>query len=357
MSLYDIIPENLFSVLASKNKGLYCNALFVVLDSFKAHLKIPKDEMALMIQSQLEKDIDTADFDDEDINENEKGLSGKAHFLIRKLKETGWIRVDYEDDFKEYITVPTFSYKIIQTLYDLTNSGDTENIAYVYSTYSTLKTANEECNAFEMITALNEAEQRTKMLVESLTSVFHDIKYYNQKLVDRVNVNQVIADHFGAYLEEIVEPILQPLKVRDSVPKYKQPICNILKEWLVYDDIMDNMVEYLQKTKGGEPAYIRAELCDKIHYIISTYEALEDDYIDPIDERNRRYTRSTTQKIDYLINADTSIKGTLVSLLHSLSDQNISEEKLDKVGELFEIYEQGFVNEESLYQRNKGKTS
>ncbi len=55
MSLYDIIPENLFSVLASKNKNLYCNALFVVLDSFKAHLKISKDEMALMIQSQLEK--------------------------------------------------------------------------------------------------------------------------------------------------------------------------------------------------------------------------------------------------------------------------------------------------------------
>lgn len=181
MSLYDIIPENLFSLLASKNKGLYCNALFVVLDSFKAHLKIQKDEMALMMQSRLERDIDTADFTDEDINENETGLSGKAHFLIRKLKDTGWIRVDYEDDFKEYVTVPTFSYKIIQTLYDLVNSDDTENIAYVYSTYSSLKTANETGNAFEMITALNDAEQRTKQLVESLTSVFHDIKYYKSK--------------------------------------------------------------------------------------------------------------------------------------------------------------------------------
>lgn len=355
MSLYDIIPENLFSPLASKNKGLYCNALFVVLDSFKAHLKIQKDEMALMMQSRLERDIDTADFTDEDINENETGLSGKAHFLIRKLKDTGWIRVDYEDDFKEYVTVPTFSYKIIQTLYDLVNSDDTENIAYVYSTYSSLKTANETGNAFEMITALNDAEQRTKQLVESLTSVFHDIKYYNQKLVDMMNVNQVIADHFGAYLEEIVEPILQPLKVRDSVPKYKQPISVILKEWLVYDDIMDNMVEYLQKTKGGETANIRAELCGKIHYIISTYDTLEDDYIDPIDERNRRYTRFTAQKIDYLINADTSIKGTLVGLLHCLSDQIISEDKLDKAENLFEIYEQGFVNDESLYQRRKGK--
>lgn len=355
MSLYDVIPENLFSVLASKNKGLYCNALYVVLDLFKTHLKIPKDEMSLMIQSRLEKDIDTADFGEEDVNENEMGLSGRARFLIRKLKETGWIIVEYEDDFKEYVTVPNFSYKIIQTLYDIENAGDTENIAYVYSTYSSLKTANETKNPFEMITALNDAEKRTKLLVESLTSVFHDIKYFNQKLVDRVSVNQVIADHFSSYQEEIVEPVLQPLKVRDSVPKYKLPIKNILREWLVYDDIMDSMVKYLQKANGGESDNIFMELNSKISYILSTYDSLEEDYIDPIDERNRRYTRSTAQKIDYLINADTSIKGTLVSLLHFISDQTLSEKMIEKAQELFEIYELGYVNEESLYQRKKGK--
>lgn len=355
MSLYDVIPENLFSVLASKNKGLYCNALYVVLDLFKTHLKIPKDEMSLMIQSRLEKDIDTADFGEEDVNENEMGLSGRARFLIRKLKETGWIIVEYEDDFKEYVTVPNFSYKIIQTLYDIENAGDTENIAYVYSTYSSLKTANETKNPFEMITALNDAEKRTKLLVESLTSVFHDIKYFNQKLVDRVSVNQVIADHFSSYQEEIVEPVLQPLKVRDSVPKYKLPIKNILREWLVYDDILDSMVKYLQKANGGESDNIFMELNSKISYILSTYDSLEEDYIDPIDERNRRYTRSTAQKIDYLINADTSIKGTLVSLLHFISDQTLSEKTIEKAQELFEIYELGYVNEESLYQRKKGK--
>lgn len=89
MSLYDIIPENLFSVHALKNKGLYCNALFIVLDSFKAQLKISKEELPLMIQSRLEKDIDAANFGDQDVNENETGLSGKAYFLIRKLKKNG----------------------------------------------------------------------------------------------------------------------------------------------------------------------------------------------------------------------------------------------------------------------------
>ena len=35
-----------------------------------------------MLQSRLEDEIYSADFDDEDISENETGLSGKAHFLI-----------------------------------------------------------------------------------------------------------------------------------------------------------------------------------------------------------------------------------------------------------------------------------
>lgn len=357
MSLYDIIPENLFSVLASKNKGLYCSTLFVVLEAFKTQLKISKDELSQMIQSHLAKDIDAADFGEEDIGESEIGLSGKAYFLIRKLKETGWITVDYEDDFKEYVTVPTFSNKIIHTLYDIVNSEGTENIAYVYSTYSALKTADssETRNPFEMITALNDAESRTKALVESLTSVFHDIKYYNNKLVSQVSVNQVLADHFSKYQEEIVAPILMPLKVRDSVPKYKQPIKNILQQWLIYDDVMNSMVDYIHKTKGGDPSEIQANISSKIHFIISTYESLEEDYIDPIDERNRRYTRSTAQKIDYLINADNTIKGTLVNLLHSLSDKALSEDKIDKVQELFEIYEQGYFSDESMFQRKKGK--
>lgn len=355
LSLYDIIPENLFSVLASKNKSLYSNALFVVLDAFKTHLKIPKDELSLMIQSRLESDIDSANFDEEEIYANETGLSGKAHFLIRKLKETGWIIVEYEDDFKEYVTVPNFSYKIIQTLYDITHATQTENFAYVYSTYSSLKTSNETKDPKEMVTALNDAEKRTKQLVESLTAVFHDIKYYNQRLVDRASVNQVLLDHFDYYQQEVVETILFPLKVKDSVPKYKLPIKNILQSWLAYKDNMDRMVEYLQKTKGGDPADIQNELCDKIYFILSTYDMLETDYIDPIDERNRRYTRSTAQKIDYLINSDRTIKGTLVSLLHSLSDHSLTDERLDKMQDLFSIYEQDYLSPDGMYHKKKGK--
>ena len=60
MNLYDIIPENLFSVLVSKNKNLYVKTLFVLLDAFKQHLKISKDELISMINAQLDDDISSS---------------------------------------------------------------------------------------------------------------------------------------------------------------------------------------------------------------------------------------------------------------------------------------------------------
>lgn len=133
MNLYDVIPENLFSVLSSKNKNLYVKTLFVLLDAFKQHLKISKDELISMINARLDDDdIISADFTEEELLESEQSISGKAHFLVRKLKSVGWILIETESDFREYITVPGFSYKIIQLLYDIANVSESEIFAYVY---------------------------------------------------------------------------------------------------------------------------------------------------------------------------------------------------------------------------------
>ena len=57
MDLYEIVPEYLFSVLVSKNKRLYVNSLFVLLDAFKTHLQISKDALVSMLIAALENEI------------------------------------------------------------------------------------------------------------------------------------------------------------------------------------------------------------------------------------------------------------------------------------------------------------
>lgn len=354
MSLYDEIPEGLFSILASKNKGLYSKALFVVFEAFNCKLKIRKDELVSMLESRLEDDIYSADLDDE-LVEGEVGLSGKAHFLVRKLRDTGWILVGYEEDFVEYVDVPSYSYKIIQTLVEVANPTKKENFAYVYSTVSSLKNANESGEPREMIAALNNGEERTKQLVDSLKMVYNDIKRYNQMLVEKIKVNDVLREHYEKYQEEIVEKILAPLKIKDSVPKYKGNIRGILNKWLYFDNALEEMTEYLLNQQGGDREQIQSDLREKIHYIVSTYESLEQDYIAPVDIRNRRYTRSTSLKIDYLINADQTVKGNLIYILRSLSDKQATDRKIEIVNELCELYELSFIDGDALYQRQKGK--
>lgn len=354
MNLYDVIPENLFSVLASKNKSLYVKTLFVLLEAFKLHLKISKDELVSMISAKLDDEIISADFSDEELLESEQSISGKAHFLVRRLKNVGWILIETENDFKEYVTVPGFSYKIIQLLYDIANVSEAENFSYVYSTYSSLKNADDTRDPYEMITALNDGAERTEKLVESLKSVYHSITYYNQQLISALNVNNVLRSHYEIYQEEVVSRILRPLKIKDSVPKYKIPMQLILKKWLVEDDTVEQMIQYLTaKNKDTDSDECRNNILRKIHFIIDTYENLDKDFISVIDSKNRQYTRATTQKIDYLINSDQTVKGNLISLLKYLSDKSCSDQAYNMLADSFELYELAYVNDESLYEKKR----
>ncbi len=356
MQLYDIIPDNLFSPLASKNKRLYANGLFVILDAFRQQLKISKDELISMMSASLESELMYADFSDEELFENELTLSGKAHFLVRKFRQTGWILLETGADMKEYISVPSYSYQIIQLLHDLKEPTKEENFAFVYSTYSSLKNADETRDPFEMATALYDGAARTEKLVESLKSVFHSITYYNQRLIEELNINNVLYSHYEMYQEEIIQRILSPLKIRDSVPKYKQPLTNILKKWLVDKNALESMAEYIVSSSGGEGGMekCRMEIQRKIYYIIDTYENLERNYIQVIDDKNTRYTRATTQKMDYLINSDQTIKGDLINILKALSDDETAGRALELTSDSFEIYELSWLSEESLYDRKRG---
>ncbi len=168
------------------------------------------------------------------------------------------------------------------------------------------------------------------------------------------NVNNVLHSHYEIYQEEIVSRVLRPLKIRDSVPKYKMPIQLILKRWLVDNDALETMIEYLSTTQNGiSQDDCRTDILSKIHYIIDTYENLDREYISVIDRRNRQYTKATTQKIDYLINSDQSVKGNLITLLKMLSDEKHSQSVCEKLSDSFELYELSYINDESLYERKK----
>jgi len=98
MSLYDEIPEGLFSILASKNKCLYSKALFVVFEAFNCKLKIRKDELVSMLESRLEDDIYSADLDDDFVNITLHNFLKKNEFFGSPPKFTKRSGVNFGGD-------------------------------------------------------------------------------------------------------------------------------------------------------------------------------------------------------------------------------------------------------------------
>lgn len=94
MQLFSIVRNSsFFSILASPNKEIYVEALFVVYRCYKQEFMIRKEELVNMLVAALENRMfELAADEGEELEEY--SLSGRAHWLVRKLMATGWIELD-----------------------------------------------------------------------------------------------------------------------------------------------------------------------------------------------------------------------------------------------------------------------
>ena len=330
MKLFSKIPDRFFSVLASGNKELYVQALFVLRQAFKTELVIRRDELTAMLMDALEADILEADFSEEAEEEGDlrageaNNLSGKARLLLRRLQETGWIETEYESGtFQENITIPDYAILVMNLLYDLSQERVREYNSYVYATYASLANAAE--NPEYIYQALQAAYQNTVRLVDELKSLFNNIRAYYRRIPGEDDVNILLAEHFDEYKEKVFDAVYYPLKTIDSVPRFKHAIISILNEWLMNDEVQNAIVEQgvARRVWDGEESG-RGEML-------------------------REYTRASVEHIRYLMNADRGTKGKLIELLKHSGDQEVMEMMADSVG----IYRHRFYDDKSLYAEVK----
>lgn len=362
MRLFDILPQNLFSILSSKNKDIYVESLFVIRKAFKQEISITKTDLIAMLvadldDKMLELDIAAEETEGNDLSsENKPGtsLSATAHYILRRLIQTHWVESEFPaDSFDENITLPDYSIRIINVLYSLTDQSIKEYNSYVYATYSTLKTADAERDDF-MYNALMTAYDNTVHLVDELKTLHNNIRRYHQALNEYATVNEVLQSHFDDFKSIIMDRIYHPLKTLDSVPRFRTPIIKILGGWLADHSIREKMCELaLIRNKFPSREDAAEDIILKIAEVIDTYEKL-DEMLEEIDRKNNAYTRASIEKMRYLLNSDRSIKGKIVELLKQLSVNSLmgSEKLLEQMSESVKLYKQGYLDEKSLYNRS-----
>lgn len=355
MKFFEAVPGDLFSPLASPNRGLYADALDVLYAAYRENLKIREDTLYSMLRGRLEQQLSDATFEGEDIDEEElRDISGRARFLIRKLCGKGWFEKERGDDFQEYITVPGYSSRLLELFHQLRDDSPVRGYSYVFDTYSSLKVAYESDIVYDKMAAVYSAYEKTGALINLLQMVYHNVKHYFQMQIDMQEVNQVLASHFNDFGQKVVEAYIRPLKIKDSVPKYRVPIQNVLKAWEEDDGLLLEMANAALRDKRGETLeQCRSDLLRKIFWVGERYDNLEQDYLDEIDAQVRRYTRAATQKIENLTNRDQNVRGNLNALLTALSRKRKAGELVERMQPAFQLYEQSFLSERSLWYRKR----
>ena len=109
----------------------------------------------------------------------------------------------------------------------------------------------------------------------------------------------------------------------------------------------------LQDRRGTTLEQCRTDLLQKIFWVKDRYDSIEHDYLDEIDRQVRRYTRATTQKLENLTNRDYNVRGNLNYLLRALGQNHRTSELVDQIQPVFQLYEQSFLSEKSLWHRKR----
>jgi len=119
MKLFDVIPDNFFSILSSGNREIYFDALMILHDMFKFELNIRITDYISALTAILEDRAFALEEDDE-AQEGSLTLSGKARLILNRLLKTGWVDREFLDgSFVEIVTPRSYAIPVMKLLSEL----------------------------------------------------------------------------------------------------------------------------------------------------------------------------------------------------------------------------------------------
>ena len=348
MNIFNKIPENFFSILVSKNKNIYIDALFVLREAFKQEMTISRENIISRLINNLEDEFYQVDFSEEDdTNElKDNNISSKAYFLLRTLKWAGWVEFEMQrDSFEENVIIPDYAIKFIDLLYSIVEEKQVEYNSYVFATYSSLKLASIEKG--ETYNAIITAYNNTIQLINELKSLYNSLGRFHRKMCNQDNINDAINEHFFEY-KEYSDEMIFPRFTRDSVPRYKSPIRDMLNDILADKERLENTINIASKNskyKSREEA--EDDILNKIRTVLEVYENI-DSTMNQIEQKNTDYVRASVKRIQYLLTNDKELKGKLVNILKNSKHEKVLEQMEKEV----KLLRQEYISKDSIYLRN-----
>ena len=340
MELFDIIPQNFFSILSSKNRRLYTAcamqafAIYETGSILGVDRKLIVDELTIYLENHDNLYVDDDD-EFKDNLEHPENLRDTANLIIRRLEECGWVYIDLTADYTEILNFTDVAITIIEALqeicpqtltYDYVDDDDyatptfqslvdpNEYKGYIYTIYSLL--TNDDLDYPLMI---SEVYKNTKMLIRSIRKMDSRIKDYINSVVETSEIKDLMKK-LMEYNEEIYEPTYTKLKTADNINKYRLKIVTRLEEIASNQIAMEHIAQdYMYRFRNPNLAMDKANR--DIDEMVDIFNEL-DDYISGLDEKNKNYINSTIGKVKFLLTEEDNIIGKLNSILKYIKAEN-----------------------------------
>ncbi len=353
MSLFEIVPDNFFTILATPNKKIYLQALLVLRRCYRGELSIRKtDYVSALAEELISRSLDLAP--EEDGLPEDASFSGQAHFLLRRLIDHHWVEVETEgSSLEETLAIPDYAAKFLNLFHELTSDQHREYNHYVFTIYSVLKQADETRDDY-LYEALATAHRNASALAEDLRSLLGNIRRYHQLLANQAEVRGILRQHFDQFSEEIEKKFYHPIKTFDSVDRFRPAILAILGDWREDSYLKDQVAELaLTRAPGrfGDALAARREVQTLLDETIRLFDYVPE-LVEEIDRKHRRYLVAAYDRIIYLSHSDQTVKGKVVQILTALP--TLEEGDLGTLlAENLQLFKVGWFSENDLYTPRK----
>ncbi len=353
MDLYNVIPKQFFSVLASKNQSVY---VACILEMYKAYEQGSILGMDKSITKQVIIDyLDLYPLKEElEDNEDNQVITNRdrANQVIRRLEECEWIDIDINNDYEEIVNFRDYSITIIEALKEISNdsiynseSEGHEFRGYIFTVYSLLMSEQGE---YGMV--IDQVYKNTAAFVREIRKLDSRLKYYIRTIIDNSEIKDLITLLVN-YKVELVDQAYRRLKTSDNINKYRLEIIKKLEGFQSDPVVMEKISqEYLlQSHNNKELAMVKAN--KRLDDMIDIYNSINF-IIDEIDKKNKVYVNSTIAKIKFLLSDDESVITKLTGILKYTArqiKQHKSTKALNTLEPLFSISNYLQLNNNSLY--------
>ncbi len=370
MDFFDMVPDNFFSLLSSKNRRIYLASILQVFKVYETGTilgidkKIVVDDLVYFLDTNKQYLYDVEEDDKEDEEADPKTNRELANFILRKMEETGWIYVDVSNDYDEILNFSDVAITICEAIINAYPAIEYEDDelpenyvnpneyqGYIYSIYSLLN--QDDIQDYGL--TFNLVYQDTRMLIRAIRRLDARMKDYINSVVNNNELKDLM-EKLMDYKTNVYDNMYVKLKISDNIDRYRLSIITKLQNMQANESIINDVaMNYVPVCQNHEQAVYKA--VRNIDEVIDAFNALEE-FITEIDNKNRDYINSTIGKVKFLLSEDDNTIGKLNTILNFIKKSK-KEDKIDKCMRiieglynlpLYKIYDQ----EKSLYQPRGG---